>query len=51
MRYNKIKTICSTILVIVLLWLVMSVVDVDLHNDPFKEDFGNYHSWNIFTFF
>ena len=30
------------------LWFFASVIDINLHNDPFTENFGEYAYWNLF---
>jgi hypothetical protein len=31
-----------------LVWLAVSWIDTNEHNDPFSEDYKNYSQWNAF---
>ena len=33
------------------LWAAASFVDVNMHNDVFMENYGNFADWNLFTIF
>lgn len=41
---NKLITICGIAFVI---WLCASIVDINKHNSPFEEGYGDFASWNI----
>lgn len=30
------------------LWIVVSFIDINMHNDPFAEDYKEYQEWNAF---
>lgn len=30
------------------MWLVASFIDINMHNDPFAEDYKEYQEWNAF---
>ena len=46
------KKAISNVLIIVgvlfLLWIAMSVIDVNIHNNPLSDSYQNFANWNIF---
>ena len=46
---KKILVNALTILsVLMIVWLILSFVDVNIHNNPANEHFGEYALWNLF---
>ena len=39
------------ILFIFALWAAASFIDVNMHNDIFMENYGEFANWNLFTIF
>ena len=39
------------ILFIFALWAAASFIDVNMHNDIFMENYGEFANWNLFTSF
>ena len=51
-RLNKkhcVEFILSVICILFFAYLLASFIDVNLHNHPFTDSYGNYADWNIFT--
>ena len=48
---KKIRTIIGIIGVLLVLWIMVSYIDISAHNSPFTPDFKDYSSWNFFTIF
>jgi hypothetical protein len=46
-RWNNIVLLIG---IVSILWVVASVVDVDIHNDICSPNYGNFSVWNIFNF-
>ena len=46
---KKLGKILTVIGVSFLLWVFISWVDINNHNDPFNENYQDYSSWNYFT--
>ena len=44
---NVIITMCIALV----MWIVASWVNINQHNSPMQEDYGNYAKWNIFEVF
>jgi hypothetical protein len=46
------KKVISNVLtiagVLFLLWVAMSVIDVNIHNNPLSDNYQNFASWNLF---
>ena len=51
---RKLK-ICRMFIVLILfifaLWAAASFIDVNMHNDIFMENYGEFANWNLFTIF
>ena len=49
------KKVISNILTIVsvamIVWLLLSVVDVNIHNNPVAENYQQFAQWNFFNLF
>ena len=43
-----VKVFLTVAAAVFLLWVLVSLIDVDMHNDPFKDD-GDPHGWNAFV--
>lgn len=46
---NVFSTLITLACVLVLVWFVASFIDVNLHNNYFSKNYGDFASWNIFT--
>ena len=46
--FDNVITIMCIALV---MWIVASRVNINQHNSPMQEDYGNYAKWNIFEVF
>lgn len=42
------KKFFIAILTICLLWIMFSIIDVNMHNNPFDNDYKNYSKYNLF---
>lgn len=52
MRIKKFFSFIVTLIVIAfLIWLVISWIDINQHNNPFSNDYLNYAKWNLFEIF
>lgn len=45
------RLVITLILFTFALWTAASFVDVNMHNDVFMENYGNFANWNLFTIF
>lgn len=45
-KLGKILTITG---ISFLLWVFVSWIDINNHNDPFNENYKDYSNWNYFT--
>jgi hypothetical protein len=43
------KVIPCLISILFIIWIIASVVDVNLHNQVFSETYQNFATWNLFT--
>ena len=50
-KKHLIEAILNFVTFMILLWGVASYIDVVTHNTRFDDDYRNYASWNVFTFF
>lgn len=42
------EILVNIIIVLVVLWVLMSIIDINIHNDPFSDSYKSYQSWNLF---
>lgn len=45
---KAISNVLTVIAILFLLWVAMSVFDVNIHNNPLSDNFQNYAKWNMF---
>lgn len=45
---KAISNVLTIVSVLLLLWLAMSFIDVNIHNNPLSDNYQNFASWNIF---
>ena len=45
---KAILNVLTVIAILFFLWVGMSVIDVNRHNNPFSENYQNYAEWNMF---
>jgi hypothetical protein len=45
---KAISNLLTIVSVLLLLWVAMSVFDVNIHNNPLSDNYQNFASWNIF---
>lgn len=45
---KAISNVLTIVSVLLLLWVAMSVFDVNIHNNPLSDNYQNFASWNIF---
>lgn len=45
-RYDRIFGILAAL---ILLWVFVSFIDTNLHNDAFSDAYGQYAEWNAFN--
>lgn len=48
MKIKAWEILVNIIIVLIVLWVFLSIVDINLHNDPFSDNYKSYQSWNIF---
>lgn len=48
---KKIITVIGILGVLLMIWIAVSFIDVNMHNDVFADDYKNYASWNFFEVF
>ena len=48
---KKIVSVIGVLGVILMIWIAVSFVDVNAHNDVFADDYKDYFSWNFFEIF
>lgn len=51
-RLNKkhcIDFVMTAVCALILAYFLASFIDVNLHNRPFTDSYGDYADWNIFT--
>lgn len=46
-----IKKFFAVVSVVVFIWLGLSVLDVNAHNNAFENDYGKFSKWNAFIIF
>lgn len=46
---KKFKAIIKILVIMVTLWFILSIIDVNLHNNPMRENYLNYSKYNLFT--
>lgn len=45
------KKIRNVVCMVLMVWVIASFIDVNLHNDITKENCGQVSSWNLFNLF
>ena len=45
---KKLLNAATIISVVLIAWIVISFIDINLHNNPFESGYTNYLSWNFF---
>ena len=48
---KKITNIIAVLSVVFILWIMVSFIDINMHNSPFSPDYQDYSFWNFFTVF
>ena len=48
---KKITNVVAVLSVVFVLWIMVSFVDINMHNSPFSPDYQDYSCWNFFTIF
>lgn len=48
MRKIRYDRIAGVLMVLVLVWIVASFIDINLHNHPFTANYQHFAKWNAF---
>lgn len=49
LQMKVIGKVLAVIGIILVLWVMISFIDINFHNSPFSSDYLNYADWNFFS--
>lgn len=49
LQMKVIGKVLAVIGIILMLWVMISFIDINFHNSPFSSDYQNYADWNFFS--